>query len=646
MYLPQVRGAGRRAQKQVVEFGGLNYTQNIRDGELAACRGLSSAMWPCLTTCPGREAAEDPIKGDDLFAWDELVTVDGTQLRYGGEAVGTLTPGRKQFAVVNSKLCIFPDKKYLELESRTMGGLDAALRMEPRAARFTEDRLEIARRGRLIESEAKFGYMLQDGVQWYRNIQIRPYREEELAWDPETGWTLPDMKQVWAAREGGAETGVKVVNVAEGDCLMIPKQSGGSPFDNDDDGFAAEYHPQGNYIYVTKTSIENSMFCIYYEQRRADKMVPDLTKTGLKAGDRVDITGCETQEDNNRESLEIKTVEKGVITFVLGDGERFAEAEEAGTVTVERAVPELDFICASNNRLFGCSGKDQTIYASALGDPTNWSVYAGLASDSYAVAVGSPGAFTGCCAYGSGVLFFKENAIYKLMGLYPEEYELISYQYPGVQAGCERSIQNINEALIYKGRDGIYAYTGGYPQKISGKLGAVDYDRAVAGSDGRGYLVSMRRAGTGAWETLRYDLETGLWMGEDDREKTAFATLSGTLYYLEDGTLYHRERADGQGGGSGYEAVFVPMNETVHGKKGYSKLLLRLELDPGAWADVDVSTDGGLFQTVWTAKGEDRPTLAIPIRPGRCDKFQVRLRGEGRFVLRSMVREFTVGSVV
>ena len=54
-------------------------------------------------------------------------------------------------------------------------------------------------------------------------------------------------------------------------------------------------------------------------------------------------------------------------------------------------MPDLDFICESENRLWGCSNETRTIYASALGDPTNFFSYQGLSTDSYAVAVGSEG---------------------------------------------------------------------------------------------------------------------------------------------------------------------------------------------------------------------------------------------------------------
>ena len=66
------------------------------------------------------------------------------------------------------------------------------------------------------------------------------------------------------------------------------------------------------------------------------------------------------------------------------------------TLTLAREIPDLDFLCVNENRCWGCKG--DTIYASKLGDPTNWNVFDGISTDSYAVDAGSEGEFTACCA--------------------------------------------------------------------------------------------------------------------------------------------------------------------------------------------------------------------------------------------------------
>lgn len=93
------------------------------------------------------------------------------------------------------------------------------------------------------------------------------------------------------------------------------------------------------------------------------------------------------------------------------DGARTENEGLAVSITLERRVPDLDFVTEQGNRVWGCSKKENTIYACRLGDPTNWYSYRGIAADSYAVSVGSDGTFTGAASCMGYVLFFKENCI-------------------------------------------------------------------------------------------------------------------------------------------------------------------------------------------------------------------------------------------
>lgn len=644
MYLPKIRSGVRKAEKQTVQFGGINYTQAVQDGELESSQGVSTRLWPCLTTRQGRTEATKMREDSDIYAWDKLLLVDGAHLYYGGEDCGAVTPGRKQFAVVGNKLCIWPDKAYLDMESEKLVQMETkvvnSLRGEA-VALFTQDTLTLQSRG-VVLGTSEFHR------QWVGQINYRfqVFREEDLSWTPEKGWTL------------GEPTEKTFTQLQEGDCLLYPRSESGIRGDEDPEvtlpsvAFPTEHDQWGDYarIRVKPTwdvSVSgSSYFTIPVERRNAGDLNASLEGV-FRPGDRVSVSGCTRHGENNRDKLEVQAVSGTSITFSLGDNALFAPGEETGAVTLSREVPDLDFICASGGRLWGVSNKDGCVYASRGGDPTNFYAYittSGATTDgSWTLGVGSQGDFTACVAYGSSVLCWKENTLHKVLGSHAGNYELFTYQIPGVQTGCERSVQIINEVLYYKGRDGVYAYTGGTPRKLSGKLGLTDYGKAVAGQDGRGYLISMERRDTKTWETLRYDLETGLWMAEDAGEVSAFATLNGVLYSLRGETLYRHE-----GESDGYEriewsATFVPFSAAIHNKKGLSRLLLYLELEKDSWVEVDLREDQGAYRTVWTAKAGDARAVVVPIRPGRSERFQLRLRGKGRFILRSMVRELRVG---
>ena len=319
MYLPSLKYAEQKTKQQIVEFLGVNFSDNFTDGNFSACRNLSARRYPYLSTRLRRLPVGDYVSPTAVTAWNKLVVVDGTSLIYDGNVVGTVTTGEKQFAVVNTKLVIWPDKKYLDLNTSTLHDLGAS-----------------AEKARAI---------------------------------------------------------------------------------------------------VTTDSIT-------------------MTGAGLSnkfsAGDGVTISGCTTKPENNKDIV-IKAVDGDKLTF---SSNALTACTEAGTMKIERKIPDLDFICESENRLWGVSNANKTIYASSLGDPKNFFVYQGISTDSYALAVGSAGNFTGCCKLSSSVLFWKENLLHKILGSYPAEYALYTSDITGVQEGSFKSMQVINDVLFYKGQTG------------------------------------------------------------------------------------------------------------------------------------------------------------------------------------------------
>ncbi len=636
MYLPNVKARGKKTRRQVVRFGGLNRTQNFQEGELADSLGLSCREWPCLGQRPGRQRISFSSAGyTELYAWDELVTVAGKWENYGLNRVGEETPGKKQFAVVNTKLCVFPDKKYLDLETMTLQDLGARVDTVASSVVFGTDYLEL-RAPHSILGRYTFG---KDGsLEFLNRFHFKVYAQEDLSWEPKTGWgEMPYVeKTAW--------------ELEKGDCLMLPLSSDRKdrPPDYQAEGYggyATDFDAWGDYVYVTKNEFSNggySYFTLTLERRNAEGTNQSFEDCPLAVGDTVTVSGCMTLEENNV-PLRIKAIEDTRLTF---DSPVPMTGEEKGAVSLERRIPDLDFICESGNRLVGVSNADRTVYVSALGDPTNFFAYqAGDAAGSYAVTAGTSGDFTGCVAYGGHVLVFKEECLHRPMGDRPGNYALYTDQVPGLQKGSERSLVILGEVLYYKGREGVYAYSGSTPRLISAALGDIPYQAAAAGTDGQRYYISMERTDTEVWEFLSYDTRAGLWLKEEDWRADAFARKGGGLYMLSGAVVYALDRGeDDQGQAIGWEATFTPFDEAVHERKYPSRLLARLELGEGAWVEAELSRDGGPFQNVWTSHGH-ATTAVIPIRPGRCDRYQLRLKGKGRCLLRSLEREFSLGGV-
>lgn len=356
--------------------------------------------------------------------------------------------------------------------------------------------------------------------------------------------------------------------------------------------------------------------------------------SGFSEGDGLTISGCTSYPENNKTVI-VREISGGTLTFY---DNTFAPGSESGTITVSRTVPDMDFVCESGNRVWGCG--DGQIYASKLGDPTNFNVFDGLASDSYAVSVGSEGSFTGCIGYSTHIAFFKEDVVHKLYGTKPSNFQLTEGRIQGVQAGCEKSMVIINETLYYKSRAGVMAYTGSIPELISGAFGAKRFGKAAAGTDGERYYISMEDGN--AWGLYAYDVLRGLWVQEDDTHALGFASKEGDVYCLDadSGELFR------MGAGTGsveWSATLSETNEVVPERKGYGKIFLRVELISG-FLKVEANVDRAGWRQIYTVRKPSKRVLQIPIIPTRCDCLQIRLSGKGRCRVHGLVRELVYGS--
>ena len=369
----------------------------------------------------------------------------------------------------------------------------------------------------------------------------------------------------------------------------------------------------------------------------------------FKKGDAITISGCTTHAENNK-SLIIRDIQDDKLVFYeysfTLDGEKGDEAyTEAGEVTLTRTVPDLDYVCENENRVWGC--KDNTIYCSKLGDPFNWNVFDGLATDAYAVDTGSAGNFTGCISYLGYPVFFKEDHIYKVYGTMPSNFQVMGTEALGVMEGCSKSLAAAGEVLFYLSRGGVMAYSGSLPQCISRQLGRLAKSMGVAGTDGLHYYLSAKGEGEG-WSLLVYDTQTKLWHREDDTHATHFAVSGGTLYLLNEageiwtvGESAQPSEEAQQEGMVEWEAEFADFTDGSPDKKGLFRLHIRLEVEEGgkvqAWVQVD--SDG-----TWLPMGQPigptpKRSFQLPMVPRRGDHYRLKLTGTGRCRIYSITRE-------
>jgi len=323
-------------------------------------------------------------------------------------------------------------------------------------------------------------------------------------------------------------------------------------------------------------------------------------------------------------------------------------------ITIKRQMPTMDFVIESGNRLWGCrygqalnGDMVNEIYASKLGDFKNFNCFMGTSTDSYAVTVGTDGAFTGAVAFRGAPLFFKESCMHKLLGSYPAQYQVLTTACRGVQKGCSRSLAIVNENLFYKSRTAVCAYDGSLPFEISAPLGDVSYSKAVAGALGNKYYISMLDD-EGKYNLFVYDVAKSMWHREDNTRVVDFCSFGGDLYYIEHGYNYIKTvRGTGvrENAPVEWEAVTGVIGTDSPDKKYISRLDVRMSLVPGArvYIYAQYNSIGG-WEQIYAMTGVTLCSFAVPIRPRRCDHMRLKIVGIGEAKIYSIVKTIETGS--
>ena len=311
---------------------------------------------------------------------------------------------------------------------------------------------------------------------------------------------------------------------------------------------------------------------------------------------------------------------------------------QSTAVTVERRMPNMDFLIESNNRLWGCrygkalNGESvNEIYASKLGDFRNWSCFMGISTDSYAASVGTDGPFTGAITHSGYPLFFKEGHMHKVYGNYPP-YTIQDMACRGVQKGCSRSMAIVNEILYYKSRTAVCAYDGSLPTEISYAFGEERYSDAAAGALGNKYYISMMDA-LSVWHFFVYDTAKGMWHREDNTQATCFCTYRGDLYFVDHwdnnirtvrGTGVLDTSTIRWSGTTGTIGTDSPDTKYV------SRIDVRMKLNVGSTVSLYVEYDScGVWEHLFTMTGTELRSFAVPVRAKRCDHMRLRIDGTG-----------------
>ena len=354
---------------------------------------------------------------------------------------------------------------------------------------------------------------------------------------------------------------------------------------------------------------------------------------GFAAYDGITITGAATA--GNNKTAVCLGAESGVLTF----SDLCFEEETNVTLTLSRRVPDFDLLTELDNRLWGVTKDGHEIRACKLGDPKNWDCYEGLSTDSYAVTVGSGGAFTGASSLQGYALLMKAEGVHKMYGTKPSNYQAITQKVRGPAAGAEKSLCELDEVLYYLSEDGVAAYLGGTPERIGLQLGSGRLLDAVGGGAGGRYYLSGQD-GDGVWSLWCYDTSRQLWYREDETRMLYAASGGGQLWYI-DGRDNRLRTIVGE------DAEEIPwmletgdLTEGMPEHKHLVRVVLDIQLEARSRCEVMIRYDEQEeWQTVHAFGSIGRRRIVqVPVVPIRYGRFRLRIEGTGRAKLWAVER--------
>lgn len=634
MYQP-TKGAVKSYRDTVMEFGGLNQRVRGNENEFFDMRNMSSDCYPLLSPRKRRMTAYyttnkiTAMCNKEAFVWTEI---DGATHRFyvNGREIEAMSSSdiesKRQLVGMGAYVVMFPDGKYVNLLDDE-GYKDCG------------------------ELGAKFssGELGDDGTGTIQRVILTPCMADGSEISAKTTGTAapssPDNGDVWLDNSG--------------DKSVYKKW----------DAATSQWVQMGTtYVKITRSWIGQKF-------KKWDAVsLKGLSKPMFLSGDSfVDV-------DSDRLKAQVETLNTdGTILYdvsldadrklnhivVAGIIDKKCYIVE-GEVTVERKVPDMDFVVECDNRLWGCKyglvdGKVvNEIYACRQGDFKNWYAYLGISTDSYAVSLGSEGHFTGAAVFNKCPVFFKQGCIHQIYGSMPSSYQLLTTNCEGVEKDQGDSVCLCNNVLFYKGPTGFFAYTGSLPQKISRNLEMKRWGKVIGeGVGDKVYFACGDSEGEKA--IYVYDTVYGLWHKEDERNVTAFSRDGHILYMLirEDG----KSRIESV---TGEVDVAITENDNTFPITeedfewyaestdiGYSdtnlkyvqKITVRAKLSEGSEVAVYLSCDGGDFRRVgYEMYREGVHTNEIAFTPERCEVYRYRIAGKGDVKIISVSKTVIQGS--
>lgn len=410
-----------------------------------------------------------------------------------------------------------------------------------------------------------------------------------------------------------------------------------------------------------------SIYKLFY----VDAPTTEVTASGLAVGDSVKLSwtygkrkmskqltinniGIESYTGSGMTSIGFDTSDMPNTMWFYTEGramDQFRVPRITGA-TIQRVMPDLDYVVEYNNRLWGCSSKNHEIYCSKLGEPLVWGAYSGISTDSWAATVGTDGDFTGACVFNGCVLFFKEDCVHSVYGTKASNFTVTTYTVRGVQKGSAKSLCISEGLLYYKAPEGIFTFNGSASSRFDGKL-CVDRDsRTACGTADDRYIVMAMSDGT----VFYYDKLHSVWYNRTLPNVISMHNFSGSLYAITKDSNKAMQKVmlttdvgmSGRMAETAFEAITGELcrgeltSTSSYSRKAMHTVIKKLTMSVEEWHQqgissvqfaVSVQYDGGDWQTVYsydgtTEEADNNVVTLIPTIPMRCQRLRIKISGK------------------
>lgn len=610
--LPKMPYRDQITKAAQIQFGGLHHSVQCGEGQVYDMDNMCCDDYPYIKTAGGREVVAQIGKAADqvyVHGGDMIYTV-GHELWYKSMAVGRadadwklvpqLTHNIHQFISFGDRVVMMPDKVMLNLTYPIRG-----------VAATVDD---------LPASET-------EGVAWA--VEYRP-------------GTALLYYNLWVWLDGRWQSAGRFDQQLEAEVSNLPATTEGIGFGSGElfgeFAYGSQLFLPLGYEYVTQ-------------------------QIGFKVGDAVTIKGCSVPENNKTAVIrEIADVSPFVALrftpYTFSKGYREPEDEEDGvwwqdlTASVGRYVPDLDVMFEQGNRMWGAKGKD--IYASALGDPSNWFTFDGTAADSWYLRAQAKGDVRGGFDMGSYPAFLTGESMLIVYGTMPSAYQLYERSVPGLRTNGQASIVSAGDYHFWHSPEGMVMYSGDGFRVLSDVFGDWPYMQVLSGVSAGQRAFLAAQLDEDVPELLIFSAQTGQWSKETMTEAMRKVIYdSGEVYGVETvnrasekSTTLYRLSPYGDGEIWASRLEFGDMIDGSPNVKAVNRLQLRIGMEANAEVTIKIRYDDEVTEIIKTIStgAKRKANVIIPVRPRRCDHYRLIFEGTGQWMLWSMAKEYYVGS--